>query len=45
VVHKDKAYVQAGGGVVADSNPATEYTESMNKAKRNKGHRDGACVK
>jgi anthranilate synthase component 1 len=33
VVHKDKAYVQAGGGVVADSIPAREYTESMNKAK------------
>jgi anthranilate synthase component 1 len=33
VVHKDKAYVQAGGGVVADSDPATEYMESMNKAR------------
>jgi anthranilate synthase component 1 len=33
VVHKDKAYVQAGGGVVADSDPAREYTETMNKAK------------
>ena len=33
VVHKDKAYVQAGGGVVADSNPAREYTETVNKAK------------
>ena len=33
VVHKGKAYVQAGGGVVADSDPATEYMESMNKAK------------
>ncbi len=27
------AYVQAGGGVVADSNPTTEYQESCNKAK------------
>jgi len=33
VVHKDKAYVQAGAGIVADSNPATEYVETMNKAK------------
>jgi anthranilate synthase component 1 len=30
---KDKtAYVQAGGGVVADSVPAKEYQESRNKA-------------
>jgi anthranilate synthase component I len=27
-----KAYLQAGGGIVADSNPATEFQESMNKA-------------
>jgi anthranilate synthase component 1 len=27
------AYVQAGGGVVADSVPAKEYTETVNKAK------------
>jgi len=32
VVHKDRAYVQAGAGIVADSDPATEYTETMNKA-------------
>ena len=28
-----KAYVQAGGGVVADSSPEGEYQESVNKAK------------
>ena len=28
-----KAYVQAGGGVVADSDPTYEYEESCNKAK------------
>ena len=28
-----KAYVQAGGGVVADSNGPYEYTESANKAR------------
>jgi anthranilate synthase component 1 len=28
-----KAYLQAGGGVVADSDPASEFQESMNKAK------------
>ncbi len=33
VVHKAKAYVQAGAGIVADSDPATEYDETMNKAK------------
>ncbi len=26
------AYIQAGGGIVADSDPAAEYQESMNKA-------------
>jgi anthranilate synthase component 1 len=33
VVHKDRAYVQAGAGIVADSDPATEFTETMNKAR------------
>ncbi|HUK47043.1 MAG TPA: anthranilate synthase component I [Terriglobales bacterium] len=28
-----KAYLQAGAGIVADSDPATEYQESMNKAR------------
>ena len=33
MVMKDgTAYIQAGGGIVADSNPAAEYQESMNKA-------------
>lgn len=33
MVMKDgRAYVQAGGGIVADSVPAAEYQESMNKA-------------
>jgi anthranilate synthase component I len=27
-----KAYLQAGAGIVADSNPASEFQESMNKA-------------
>jgi len=29
----DRAYLQAGAGIVADSDPAREYEESMNKAK------------
>ena len=34
MVVKDKvAYIQAGGGVVADSVPALEYQETVNKAK------------
>ncbi len=33
VVKDGKVYVQAGGGVVADSDPETEYQESVNKAK------------
>jgi anthranilate synthase component 1 len=32
VVKDGQAYVQAGSGLVADSDPATEYQESMNKA-------------
>jgi anthranilate synthase component 1 len=31
--HQGKAYVQAGGGIVADSVPAREYEETINKAK------------
>ena len=33
VVQKGKAYVQAGAGIVADSNPAGEYEETVNKAR------------
>ena len=32
VFHGGKAYVQAGGGIVADSVPALEYEETINKA-------------
>jgi anthranilate synthase component 1 len=32
VVQNGVAYVQAGGGVVADSDPEMEYRESCNKA-------------
>src|SRR5512147_979539 len=33
VIKDDVAYIQAGGGVVADSDPAAEYQETVNKAK------------
>ncbi len=33
VINKDTVYVQAGAGIVADSNPAKEYQETLNKAK------------
>ncbi len=33
VFKKNKAYVQAGAGIVADSMPAEEYKETMNKAR------------
>ncbi len=33
VVKKDKFYVQAGAGIVADSKPLKEYEETVNKAK------------
>jgi len=32
VLHAGRAYVQAGAGIVADSDPATEQTECENKA-------------
>lgn len=32
VSHEGQAYVQAGAGIVADSEPASEYQETMNKA-------------
>jgi anthranilate synthase component 1 len=32
VVHGNKAYIQAGAGIVADSDPASEYQETLNKA-------------
>jgi anthranilate synthase component 1 len=32
VLRSGVAYVQAGGGIVADSDPATEDTETQNKA-------------
>jgi len=32
VVKDSRAYVQAGAGIVADSNPPSEYQESLNKA-------------
>lgn len=33
VIKDGRAFVQAGGGVVADSDPAKEYQETVNKAK------------
>ncbi|WP_458012483.1 anthranilate synthase component I [Candidatus Solincola sp.] len=33
VIQGNRAYVQAGGGVVADSNPSREYEETVNKAR------------
>ena len=33
VIKDDKIYVQAGAGIVADSDPVSEYEETMNKAR------------
>jgi anthranilate synthase component 1 len=33
LIKNGSAYLQAGAGIVADSDPAQEYEESMNKAK------------
>jgi anthranilate synthase component 1 len=32
VLKDGKAYLQTGAGIVADSNPSTEYQECVNKA-------------
>ncbi len=32
VVHEGRIHLQAGAGIVADSNPASEYEETLNKA-------------
>jgi anthranilate synthase component 1 len=33
VIEKGRAFVQAGAGIVADSNPAAEYEETRDKAR------------
>jgi anthranilate synthase component 1 len=33
VIQNGQAYIQAGGGIVADSKPSEEYQESLNKAR------------
>jgi anthranilate synthase component 1 len=33
IIKNGTAYVQAGGGIVADSTPAGEYQESVNKSR------------
>jgi len=33
VAEGGRAHVQAGAGIVADSNPAAEYEETLNKAR------------
>ena len=33
VIQEGRAYVQVGGGIVADSDPAAEYEETLDKAK------------
>jgi anthranilate synthase component 1 len=33
VIQDNKAYVQAGAGIVADSDPEFEYQETLNKAR------------
>jgi anthranilate synthase component 1 len=33
IIHKDKVYMQAGAGIVADSDPLKEYEETKNKVR------------
>jgi anthranilate synthase component 1 len=52
VLKEGRAYVQAGGGVVADSTPEGEYQETVNKAmgmmraieRARDAARDGGCL-
>ena len=32
VTHQNRIHLQAGAGIVADSDPASEYDETVNKA-------------
>jgi anthranilate synthase component 1 len=32
VAYRDRIHLQAGAGIVADSDPAAEYEETVNKA-------------
>ena len=43
VVHKGKVYLQAGAGIVADSDPESEYQETINKAMGVRKAIDLAC--
>jgi anthranilate synthase component 1 len=43
VVHEGKVYLQAGAGIVADSDPEAEYTETINKAMGVRKAIDMAC--
>ncbi len=33
LIRNNRVYIQAGGGVVADSDPGAEFEESVNKAR------------
>ena len=33
IIKEETLYIQAGGGIVSDSNPEDEYTETVNKSK------------
>lgn len=43
VVHEGKVYLQAGAGIVADSDPEAEYQETINKAMGVRKAIDMAC--
>ncbi|NQT87442.1 chorismate-binding protein, partial [bacterium] len=34
VLHRGRAWFQVGGGIVADSDPAAEYQETLDKGQR-----------
>ena len=37
LIKNKKLYVQSGGGIVFDSDPNMEYTETINKSKESRG--------
>ena len=43
VAHKNQIHLQAGAGIVADSNPTTEFEETVNKAMGVKQSIELAC--
>jgi len=42
---RDRMFLQAGGGIVKDSDPRREYEETINKSRRCSSHRRASLFK